>query len=282
VQSPPQPAQAASIALPITVLSTDPHVCGAIRMALSEQQIFVAGCIEEATQLASSQRCCILIVDEALTQQSSALCAYDAAMTTIVVGNRGQDDVVLQLLSAGVADRIMLKPITPALARIVIESAARKYQSRWAQLRSQISTADTLDIGPVPAEQLAATMPGRTEVAPLQRAPSSAIDAPGAGGAVVAHVAEHAYPSVSREYEVAAPVSARRPTGNKSTGLPRPSWGLVIAAVVVVAFAMWWLMSLRGPQIDAQAVITRNLAAAQAALTAQRYIEPAERSALHY
>jgi protein TonB len=63
---------------------------------------------------------------------------------------------------------------------------------------------------------------------------------------------------------------------------PRPSWPALLAAAFAAALLMWWVMREHMPAIDPHAVIATHLAAADAALDADRYLEPLEHSALHH
>lgn len=64
--------------------------------------------------------------------------------------------------------------------------------------------------------------------------------------------------------------------------LPQPSWAAVFVVTATVAGLTWGLMQQRLPDIDPRQVIAINLAAAQLAMEDERYIDPPERSALHY
>lgn len=65
-------------------------------------------------------------------------------------------------------------------------------------------------------------------------------------------------------------------------GIEPRTWIAFIAALVVVAAAVWWVMSQQAPDIDPREIIQRNLSDAQAAMGEGRYTDPPERSALHY
>src|SRR5690606_25313151 len=80
--------------------------------------------------------------------------------------------------------------------------------------------------------------------------------------------------------------AAMAPPASMPAAPPRPSWWMlgaaVVLAIVIAATSVWLLMEQRLPDIDPQQVIARNLADAEQALAQGRYIDPAERSALHY
>jgi TonB family protein len=74
-----------------------------------------------------------------------------------------------------------------------------------------------------------------------------------------------------------------RPTGARVRPHIEPrTWIAFVAALVVVAAAVWWVMSQRAPDIDPREIIQRSLSDAQAAMGEGRYTDPPERSALHY
>lgn len=62
----------------------------------------------------------------------------------------------------------------------------------------------------------------------------------------------------------------------------QPSWIIVAAVAAVVGFVVWWVMFERLPDIDPRQIVATNLTAGQEAFDDQRYVEPTERSALHY
>lgn len=64
--------------------------------------------------------------------------------------------------------------------------------------------------------------------------------------------------------------------------LPQPSWAAVFVVTATVAGLTWGLMQQRLPDIDPRQVIAINLAAAKLAMEDERYVDPPERSALHY
>jgi TonB family protein len=64
--------------------------------------------------------------------------------------------------------------------------------------------------------------------------------------------------------------------------LPQPSWAAVIVVTATVAGLTWGLMQQRLPDIDPRQVIAINLAAAKLAMEDERFVDPPERSALHY
>jgi protein TonB len=74
-----------------------------------------------------------------------------------------------------------------------------------------------------------------------------------------------------------------RPTVTRvRPGIEPRTWVAFVAALVVVAAAVWWVMSQRAPEIDPREIIQRNLSDAQEAMGEGRYTDPPERSALHY
>ena len=88
--------------------------------------------------------------------------------------------------------------------------------------------------------------------------------------------------------------AARKPEPSRSAAQPaltaarrlrtlrRPSWLALAAAVAAVAGLTWWITAQRAPAIDPRVLIASNLSAAQQALSAGRYVDPPENSAVHY
>jgi TonB family protein len=132
----------------IVLLTRDTELGESIRQAMNESavadgnqasHVAVVDTVEQAEAFASTGRCAVLITDESRThgecvQLGERVRRHEPAMVTIVVGDRGQDNALMGLLSTGVADRLMLKPVTPTLSRIVIESAAREFYARRARM----------------------------------------------------------------------------------------------------------------------------------------------------
>lgn len=75
---------------------------------------------------------------------------------------------------------------------------------------------------------------------------------------------------------------SRPAVGAVRPGIEPRTWVAFIAALVVVAAAVWWVMSQRAPDVDPREIIQRNLSDAQEAMGEGRYTDPPERSALHY
>lgn len=332
----------AAVAAPITVLSTDAELHEAVRRAvLDRHEVSMAANIEQAAELAAAGKCAVLITDQALTIQAAShigecLRKHEPAMVSIAIGNRGQDGVLLGLMTAAAVDRFMLKPITPALARIIIESAGKEHQSRQPRRRNPQRTGEVpaftmrraaakreektaitqpvrvLPSPPESAERVEAVRaePARVEPAPQviarERTPGELPEdqtvlvralsesAPAADAAQQPqHVdipvsdprLEDTQTVIARE-RLAIEMPARLPDTATSafqpTGIPRPPWVVLFAAVVGVGALVWWVMSQRLPDIDPRRLIGSNLSAARAALEDNRYIDPAERSALHH
>jgi TonB family protein len=318
----------------ITVLSTDTELYESVRRAVLEQhEISPAADLEQAAELAAAGKCAILITDQAMTAEASAhiterLRKHESALVSIAIGNRGQDSVLLGLMSSAVVDRFMLKPITPALARIVIESAAKEHYARKPHRPEQVTPEFTMrrpaaaakrrerDSDKTAITQPVKVLPSRERREPVEAAPE-----------VVAReesVAEHpedltvvvptldASPAASpsgqaeehREIPPAPVEATETRTGAAEqpfqhmeprhyvpgvtssspfqSGLPRPPWIVLIAAVAAVAGLVWWIMLQRLPDIDPRALIGSNLSAGRTALAEKRYVEPPDRSAFHH
>ena len=53
----------------------------------------------------------------------------EPALVVIAVGSGSDHDGLIGLLSAGIVDRLMLKPVTPSLAQIVLKSAVQQHRT---------------------------------------------------------------------------------------------------------------------------------------------------------
>lgn len=260
----PSLAAPATSKLSITVLTTDAQLSAALKAAVAGRHpVFTVEDVEEAAAMATAGRCPILITDQALTEPALAritlpLRAHEPALVTIAVGNRGEDNALIGLLSAGAADRLMLKPVTSALARIVIDSAVREHRARKARAKS----------APVPQNATAVRPP--LEVGEGRSLPDSD--------------ESQSLPTEEsrRPAKPMAPVEPELASVDTPSRIPRPSWIAVVAALGAVAFAVWWIMSRQLPDIDPRTVIAANLADARQAFDEGRYIDPSERSAFHY
>jgi TonB family protein len=278
--SSPSDAAQASNGLPIVILTTDTELAAAIEAAVAEQHaVMTVGSVEQAALLAARGRCPILITDQALTQPAlvritAPLRTHEPALVTVAVGNRGDDNALIGLLSAGAADRLMLKPVTPALARIVIESAVREHRAQKASNNFLLLQRDgPTDSGDASIDSRDASIETIEKPASMSRKSKQ-----------LARSADRA-PTLTEERQSeahAAPVSHTAVATPVKTAVQRPPWIAVIAALAVVGFVAWWLTSRQLPDIDPRAVIATNLAAAREALADARYLEPSEHSAFHH
>ena len=183
------------------------------------------------------------------------------ALVVIAVGGAGDQSGLISLLSAGLVDRLMLKPVTPALAQIVLKSAVQQHRTlqgaehRRDRARAAVSAAR------------ARSRAGRAA------APCAAND--------LTEVKLDPQPSPA---EVVVPASMVAPAAtSQRIDIPRPPWFAVVAALLAVAGLMYWVAAARNPAIDPQAVIANNLVAAQRAFNEGHALEPRGRSALdHY
>jgi TonB family protein len=343
----PANATSSAVAAPVTVLTTDTELHEAVRRAVLERhEVSIAANLEQAAELAAAGKCAILITDQALTIEASShvsecLRKHEPAMVSIAVGNRGQDGVLLGLMTAAAVDRFMLKPITPALARIVIESAGKEHQSRKPRRRNPQRT----DEMPAFTMRGAATPPRRKDKAPITQpvrippsppAPAGRVEEVRAEPArvqpapqemarepvddelpedqtVLVRALSESSPAIQAADAISRPEYADIPASDipvedtltviarerlaiemptelpdmgasafQPTGIPRPPWFVLIAAVVGVGALVWWVMSQRLPDIDPRQLIGSNLSAAHSALGENRYIDPADRSAFHH
>jgi TonB family protein len=247
--------------VPITVLTTDAALADAIHdAAAAAHPVATATTVDEAIELAANGRCGILITDQVSTQpvlrrMTQRLRQAHPALVVIAVGGTGDQNGLISLLSAGVVDRLMLKPVTPALAQIVLKSAAQQHRTLQGA-----GHAVTLIDQPEPAVVLVQ----------LQR--NAANDLTEAKLDLQPSPAEVVVPA-----SLATPVKALR-----RIDIPRPPWIAVVAALLAVAGLVGWMASQRKPAIDAQAVIASNLAAGQSAFRQGHALEPRGRSAFDY
>ncbi len=254
----------ASGSAPITVLTDDAALADAIHdAAAAAHPVAVASTLEEVTEFAANGRCGILIIDQVsspltLRRTLQRLREAQPALVAIAVGCNNDQPGLISLLSAGVVDRLMLKPVTPSLAQIVLKSAVQQHKTL---------------LGP------------GTAVAPLepqlpqQREPAM----------VLVEIQQHAANELTAvrqpaPTEVVIPASMVAPaTPTRRIDVPRPPWIAVVAALLAVAGLAWWMGADRKPVIDAQAVIATNLAAAQRAFRDGQTLEPRGHSAFdHY
>lgn len=247
--------------VPITVLTDDATLADTIHdAAAASHLVTTASTLDEALELAANGRCGILITDQlstptALRQMTQRLRTAEPALVVVAVGNSGDQGGLIHLLSAGIIDRLMLKPLTPSLAQTVIKSAVQQHRT----LRG-VGTAVSLIEQPAPA----------TVLVDLHRHAANDLT----------EVRRDVPPSPA---EVVAPASAVGPaTPSRPRDIPRPPWIAVAAALVAVAGLMGWFAAQRKPDIDPQAVIATNLAAAQRAFRAGHALDPRGQSAFDY
>lgn len=248
--------------VPITVLTSDAALADAIHDAAgSAHPVATATTLDEAIELAAHGRCGILITDQVATQaglrrMTQQLREAEPALIVVAVGGASDQQGLISLLSAGVVDRLMLKPVAPALAQTVLKSAAQQHRT----LRG----------------------PGSEVTLVNQREPA----------VVLVEVQRHAANDLTpvnldsqpspAEVVVPASVVAQPATARPRLNIPRPPWIAVLAALLAVVGLMAWMATQRTPAIDAQAVITSSLAAGQQALREGHALEPRGRSALDY
>ena len=247
--------------VPIAVLTDDATLADAIHdAAAASHPVATASTLDEALELAAHGRCGILITDHlstpsALRQMTQRLRKAEPALIVVAVGNNGDQGGLMSLLSAGIVDRLMLKPLTPSLAQVVIKSAVQQYRTLHG-----VGTAVSLVEQPEPAVVL--------------------VDLKRHAANDLTEVRRDVQPSPA---EVVAPASTVGPTTpSRPQNIPRPPWIAVAAALLAVAGLMWWVAAQRKPAIDPQAVIVSNLAAAQRAFREGHALEPRGQSAFDY
>jgi len=248
--------------VPIAVLTDDAMLADTIHDAAgASHAVATASTLDEAYELAAHGRCGILITDQlstpsALRQMTQRLRMAEPALVVVAVGNTGDQGGLISLLSAGIVDRLMLKPLTPSLAQTVIKSATQQHRTLQGA-----RTSVTLHEQPEPA----------AVVVELQRHAATDLT-------LVRRVAQ---PSPAEVVAPASTVGAATPA-RPPRNIPRPPWIAVAAALLAVAGLMWWMAGEHKPAIDPQAVIAGNLAAAQRAFREGHSIDPRGQSALDY
>jgi protein TonB len=257
-----QPNAGQSGGVPITVLTSDAALADAIHDAAgSAHPVATATTLDEAIELAAHGRCGIFITDQVATQpvlrrMIQRLREAEPALIVVAVGGAGDQQGLISLLSAGVVDRLMLKPVAPALAQTVLKSAAQQHRTLRGP-GSEVTLVNQREPAVVLVEVQRHAANDLTAISPdLQPSPAEVV--------------------------VPASVVAQPATARRRLNIPRPPWIAVVAALLAVVGLMAWMASQRTPAIDAQAVIVSSLAAGQQALREGHALEPRGRSALDY
>lgn len=251
----------------IAVLTDDAALADAIHdAAAANHPVATVSTLDEALELAANGRCSILITDQFATQpvfrrMTQRLREAEPALVVIAVGNTGDQSGLISLLSAGIVDRLMLKPVAPSLAQTVLKSAVQQHRTLQGAgtAVALIEPQCTQHEPAVVLVELQRHAANELTEVKLDRRPSPA--------------------------EVVVPASAVMPataTPFRRIDIPRPPWIAVVAAFLACAGLVWWMASERKPAIDAQAVIANNLAAGQRAFHDGHALEPRGRSALDY
>jgi len=254
-----------SKSVPITVLTDDATLADVIHDAAGAvHPVATTSTLDEAIELAAHGRCRILITDQlstpsALRQMTLRLREAEPALVVVAVGNTGDQNGLISLLSAGIVDRLMLKPLTPSLAQIVLRSAVQQHRTLQGA-----GTAVTL-IEPQGAQPEPAVV-----LVELQRHAVNDLT----------EVRRDPRPAPAEIVAPASTVDSAAPSPSRT--IPRQPWIAVAAVLLAVAGLIWWMSAARKPAIDAQAVITNNLSAAQRALHAGHALEPRGQSAFDY
>ena len=255
-----QPNTSESGGVPITVLTSDAALSDAIHDAAgSAHPVATATTLDEAVELAAHGRCGILITDQVSTQpvlrrMTQRLREAEPALVVIAVGGAGEQSGLISLLSAGVADRLMLKPVAPSLAQTVLKSAAQQHRTLCGP-GTAVALVDQREPAVVLVELQRHAANDLTE-AKLDQQPSPA--------------------------EVVVPASMiTTAKASRRIDVPRPPWIAVIAVLLAVVGLMAWMVA-RKPAIDVQAVVASNLTAGQQAFRAGHALEPRGRSAFDY
>jgi protein TonB len=262
---PKQVAIEPTASVAITVLTEDAALADAIHdAAAASYPVATARTPDEADELAASGRCSILLTDQisspqALRLMTQRLRKAQPALVVIAVGCASDQNGLMSLLSAGLVDRLMLKPVTASLAQIVLKSAVQQHRT--------LQSAGGTVMEPQSAHKEPASV-----LVELQR------------NSVANDLTEVKLDLQPSPAEVVVPASTVAPAPPSwRTDIPRPPWYAVVAALLAVAGLVYWVAANREPAIDPQAVIASNLASAQRALDEGNALEPRGRSALdHY
>ena len=237
--------------LQVTVLTSETTFANQVRAALEGvNDVTIVATADEASALAASKRCPILISDttptrgaiESLTTQLRSL---DPAMVFIVAGKRDLGGMFIGLQSSGAVDGFLLKPATAASTQLVVESATKRYR-----------TANAKSAGAPEPTRRSRTRPLRARGQP-QAPAADAIER--ATPTVEAHVPP---PTTS---QTITPLATTAPLATQHTKVPRPTWPLMIVAVAIVGAIVWWASSQRPSDIDPRQVIAEQLALAERA-----------------
>jgi protein TonB len=290
----PPPTEAAEV--PITVLTTDAQLFEAISSAVQgRHEAFLATGLEDAAELATSGRCPVLITDQALARPALEritrhLHTYESALVTIAVGTREQGNALMGLLSTGQIHRFLLKPVTPGLARLAIDSACRQHLALKTHPRT-----DPLPM-PLPHEHEAVPPdltvrrdpPARQRV---REVPSPPVEPANRAVPPPRDVPPVAPPADGPAFELARddrtgtlPTAGFRPHRPiaRSEILGGRNLAILAAAVLLIGGAItWWF--LREPPVDPSiAAVQENLELAAKAVAAGEIVAPPERSAVHF
>ena len=252
----------ASGSVPIAVLTDDAALADAIHdAAAAAHPVAIASSLEEVIELAINGRCGILITDQVSTvrRMLQRLRAAEPALVAIAVGSNNDQAGLIGLLSAGVVDRLMLKPVTPSLAQIVLKSAVQQHRTLHGP-----GTAVTVLEPQCPQREPAMVL------VELQRHAAN-------------ELTEAKLDLQPSPAEIVVPASLTAPAPpSRRIDLPRSPWIAVVAAFLAVAGLIGWMAANRKPAIDAQAVIASTLEAGQRAFRDGQALEPRGKSAFDY
>ena len=135
--------------VPIAVLTEDAALADAIHdAAAANHPVATASTVDEAIELATHGRCSILITDQISNQQALRLMTQrlreaQPALVVIAIGCASDQQGLISLLSAGVVDRLMLKPVTPVARtdRAQVRSSTAPHVARRRHRRDLVARA---------------------------------------------------------------------------------------------------------------------------------------------
>jgi protein TonB len=242
----------AAIKLTVGVLTTDSSFANQLRASLDHTPIVTIDNLDAIDKLAECQ---IVITDLATTRTAIEaltlrLRSHDPATAVIAAGKRDESAGLFALQSTGVVDAFLLKPLTTAATRLVIEGAKRRYRSTDDEAK--------------PKRKARHVHPKRRALVPAVDLDSSATTD-----------AERA--EIVPQLELASP-----PAPPPTTSRMRPAWMLFAAIVLVASGAMTWGLTQRTSGIDPAALVAKHLALADSAFVAGRLLDSREGAAQHY
>jgi protein TonB len=279
----------------VVAVTADREMRAALQEALPPDYVLFADSAEQVLARPVPDNCGILIVEQTLgraafEQVKAHLKSSAPALVNMMVGTQHDGSAMVGLLSTGVIDRFMVKPLKLGPTRNALRSALQQHQSLRPRERIDSTSPDTATVerasandqpirisSPVVAPVL------RPVVDPIVEAKAVEIVQPPS----TCTISVNAAPSNGTETNES--VSTDKPlqefiaqTATPRAYPPHSAWNLAAAAVIALAGFGAWFMSARAPEIDANTVIAAHLTTAQKAFELGHYADPPELSAVHF